>query len=142
MALGRRAGQFHETLAERAENWLDDNFEARRRIGARGATIVEQANHLVASAAFGAAYGAMRPYLVRNLPLAAAGAAFGSGLYGFNIVTIAPIIGLTRGEWREATGIPAQRLAMHVLFGVVTEMATAALLGSHAFRQSISGSSS
>jgi hypothetical protein len=127
MALGRRGGLLHETLAQRAEDWLDESFAARRRVGAAGVTLAEQANHLTAAAAFGAACGAARPHL-DGVPPIVAGALYGASLYAINIVGIAPLIGLTRGEGREPTGVVAQRLAMHVLFGIATAAATEVLL--------------
>jgi hypothetical protein len=57
MVRGRRAGLLHKTLNELAEDWLDKRFDARRRIGTAGTTVMEQADHLAASAVFGAAYG-------------------------------------------------------------------------------------
>jgi hypothetical protein len=126
MGLGRRSGFLHRTLAEHAENWLDDNFAMRHRIGSVGVTIAEQSNHLAASAVFGAVYGAARPYL--DVPPLVAGALFGAGLYATNIVGVAPLIGLTRGEDREPYGVVVQRFGMHVFFGVVTAVATEALI--------------
>jgi len=43
-----------------------------------------------------------------------------------NIGAIAPLIGLTRGEWNEAPATAGQRLAIHVIFGVATAVATEA----------------
>ncbi|HJU19004.1 MAG TPA: hypothetical protein VJ770_21320 [Stellaceae bacterium] len=127
MTLGRRAGLLHRTLAEHAEDWLDDAFAMRGRIGRAGVALAEQTTHLAASILFGAAYGAARrPF---NVPPILAGTLYGAGLYAINIVGIAPLIGLTRGEGREPPGVVAQRFAMHVLFGVATAMATERLIG-------------
>jgi hypothetical protein len=128
MALGRRAGLLHRTLAEHAEDWLDDAFAMRRRIGRAGVTLAEQANHLAASVIFGAAYGAARRHFAARPTVA--GALYGAGLYAVNIVGIAPFIGLTRGEERESPGVVAQRFAMHVLFGIATAMAAETLIDS------------
>jgi len=56
----------------------------------------EPANYAIASIAFGAAYRA----------------AFGLIFYAIKIVGIAPLIHLTRGEWREPVSAPGQRLRM------------------------------
>jgi hypothetical protein len=128
MALGRRARLLHQTLAEHAEDWLDSTFELRRRIGRPGVRMVEQTNHLLASAAFGAAYGIARGRF--EMPPVMAGTLYGAGLYVVNIVCIAPLIGLTRGEIREPQGVVVQRLAIHVAFGVATSVATEMLIDS------------
>ena len=124
---GRRAGVLHKTLAEHAEDWLDRTLNTRRRIGDRGTTLVELANHLGAGAAFGAAYGVSREQ-IPAVADAAAGAVLGAVLYLVNIVEIAPMIGLTRGEWKEPPGVAVQRLTMRVLFRVTTGLVTAALM--------------
>ena len=118
MIAGRRAGLLHKTLAEHGEDWLDRLFDARRRAGPHAVTIAEQTNHLATSAAFGWGYGLLRPHV--RWPATVLGALYGSALYAINIVGIAPRIGMTRGESRVSTGVSAQRLAMHVLFGVAT----------------------
>lgn len=92
-----------------------------------GVAIAEQANHLTAAAAVGVAYGAMRSHL-NEVPPIVAGALYGAGFYATNIVDIAPLIGLTRGEGCKPRGVVAQRLVMHALFGIVTATATKALL--------------
>jgi hypothetical protein len=122
MAFGRRAGLLHRTLAEHAEDWLDNAFALRCHIGSGGVTIAEQTNHLLASAAFGAAYGLLRGHF--EMPPLIAGALYGAGLYAVNIVGLAPLIGLTRGETLEPPGVVLQRLAMHLAFGVATAAAT------------------
>jgi hypothetical protein len=50
------------------------------------------------------------------------------GLYAVAIGKIAPAIELTRGENREPDHVQAQRLGIHVLFGVITALATDAML--------------
>ncbi len=126
MVFGRDAGLLHETLAENAQDWLDRNFETRKWAGEGGTEVLEQVNHLGASAAFGAAYGATRP-LTRAIPPVAAGALFGVGLYAVAIAKIAPLIGLTEGEDKASDALSAERLGLHVLFGVVTAIVTDAI---------------
>lgn len=123
---GRQAGLLNKTLGEHTEDWMDRKADARHYLGETGTTVVEQLNHLAASAAFGAGYGASLPTLpdqpLRN------GAIFGAGLYTTAIGGIAPLIGITRGEHKEPPAVIAQRLGLHVLFGVVTSYATDAIL--------------
>ena len=126
MAFGRDAGLLHETLAENAEDWLDRRFDTRKRFGDDGTEALEQTNHILASAVFGAAFGVARP-LTRAVPTAAAGALFGAGLYAVAISKIAPMIGLTQGEDEAPQGVAFERLGLHVLFGVVTAIVTDAL---------------
>ena len=127
MTFGRDLGLLQHSLADAAEDWLDDRFDARSRIGEDGAQALEQANHLLVSGLFGAAFGLLRP-LTKAAPPLAAGALFGAGLYAVAIGKVAPTIKLTRGENREPDGVQAQRLGIHVLFGVVTALATDALM--------------
>jgi hypothetical protein len=126
MLAGRRAGLLHRTLAEHSEDWLDRNFASRAHVGKTGTFLAEQGNHFAASAVFGAAFGAAYPFLERR-PIAA-GALYGTALYAVNIACIAPVLGITNGETAEPPSVPLQRLGLHVLFGVVTAIATAALL--------------
>jgi hypothetical protein len=116
MVLGRRTGLLHKTLAEEAEDWLDRAVGLRRRIGATGTTAAEQINHLMASAAFGAGYGTLRRS-VPGVPPLALGLLYGGALYAINIATIAPLIGLTRGEGQAPAPVILERLATHLLFG-------------------------
>lgn len=85
MALGRRAGWLHPTLAEDSERWLNRTLGTTRRIGAAGA-------------GFGALYGA--------------------GLYAANVAGVAPSLGITEGKWNAPTAQAAERLGLHLLFGV------------------------
>ena len=62
------------------------------------------------------------------MPPIAAGALFGAGLYAVAIGKVAPQIKLTRGENREPDAVQARRLGVHVLFGVLTALATDAML--------------
>lgn len=123
---GRQAGLLHKTLGEETEDWMDRHANARHYLGEAGTTAVEQINHLAASAAFGAGYGASLPSLP-DQPLKN-GAIFGAGLYTTAIGGIAPLLGITRGEHREEPAVIAERLGLHVLFGVVTAFATDAVL--------------
>jgi hypothetical protein len=116
MVLGRRTGLLHKTLAEEAEDWLDRAVGLRRRIGATGTTAAEQINHLMVSAAFGAGYGTLRRS-VPGVPPLALGLLYGGALYAIIIATIAPLIGLTRGEGQAPAPVILERLATHLLFG-------------------------
>ncbi len=126
MALGRDAGLLHETLADRASDWLDRRFNTRDWAGEDGAQALEQANHLAASAAFGALYGATRP-VTQWAPPVAAGALFGAGLYAVAIAGVAPTIDLTEDQADTPDAVVLQRFGLHVLFGVITALVADAL---------------
>jgi hypothetical protein len=125
MAVGRDAGLLHQTLADHASDWLDRRFKTRDWAGEEGTQALEQGNHLAASAAFGAVYGATRP-LTQSVPPVAAGALFGAGLYAVAIAGVAPRIGLTPDE-DEAPSVVLQRLGVHILFGAITAIVVDAL---------------
>ncbi len=127
MAMSRRLG-LYPTLAERSEAWLDQTFGAGRRAGAGGVAVLEQANHLAAGVAFGAGLAVLRRRLAPRWPMAA-GVLYGLGMYGVNIGVIAPLLGLTRGEWNERPGVRLQRAGMHLLYGAVTAAVSEALRG-------------
>jgi len=123
MAIGRRAGALHKTLAEDAEDWLDRVLGTRRRIGHRGTRAMEQANHLAAAAAFGFGYAQLHKH-IPAAPAVMLGAIYGAGLYVTNIAGIAPLIRLTSGERNTSTPVRVERLGLHVLYGVVTAIVT------------------
>ena len=127
MTFGRDLGLLQHSLADAAEDWLDQRFDTRAKVGEDGTQALEQANHLLVSGLFGAAFGLTRP-LTKAIPAIAAGALFGAGLYAVAIGKVAPAIKLTRGENREPDSVQAQRLGIHVLFGVVTALATDAMM--------------
>ncbi len=126
MAIGRDAGLLHKTLADQASDWLDRRFNTREWAGEDGTQALEQGNHLAASAAFGAVYGATRP-LTQSVPPVAAGALFGAGLYAVAIAGVAPRIGLTSDDDHDVETVFLQRLGLHVLFGVITALVADAL---------------
>lgn len=123
MAAGRRGGLLNKTLAEESEDWLDRTVGARRRLGAAGTTLLEQLNHLGASAAFGFGYGLLRERM-RGLPAPALGGAYGAALYALNIGAIAPRLGITEGEAKAGPAVALQRLGMHLFYGIGTAAAT------------------
>lgn len=126
MVMGRRAGLLQKTLAEDAEDWLDSTASTRRHLGETGTHLVEQVNHMAASAAFGAGYGVLRERFPEPDPWLL-GALYGGGLYAINIAGIAPLIGLTEGEHRAGPSLRAERLGIHVLYGVGTALVADAL---------------
>jgi hypothetical protein len=126
MTFGRDLGLLSHRVADAAGDWLDDRFDTRDRFGEDGAELVEQLNHLVVSGLFGLGFGLFRP-LFRKVPPLAAGALYGAGLYAVAIGKVAPAIELTRGENREPDHVQAQRLGVHILFGVITAIAADAM---------------
>lgn len=126
MKAGYRSGLLHETLDRKGENWLDRIAGTRALVGQPGTAAMEQTGHMGASAALGLGYAALRE-VFPDTPPALLGSAYGAGLYAVNIAGIAPLIGLTEGEVRAGPGPAAQRLAMHVLYGLVTAVVAESL---------------
>ena len=115
----RRSGWLHKTLAEDAEDWLDRTLETRTHIGHGGTTALEQVSHLFASAGFGLAYSVLR----RRFPYTSGvglGAAYGAALYAINIAGIAPVLGMTEGEYNASKAVRKERLGLHLLYGALT----------------------
>lgn len=125
MFVGRDAGWLKPTLSDAAQDWLDETFGARRRFGDGGVVLIEQAGHYAASAGFGAAYGAFRPYV--PVPGLVSGALFGAALYAFGVAGVLPEIGMTKGEPNEEPGVSTQRFAIHLLYGAVMGFVSDAL---------------
>ena len=121
MVVGRRSGLLHKTLAEDSEDWLDRVVDARRLLGHGGTTALEQANHMVASAVFGVGYGLLSERLP-GLPAPVLGALYGAGLYAVNIVGIAPLLGITEGERNAPAPLRAERLGLHLLYGMLAAL--------------------
>lgn len=126
MALGARTGWLHKTLSEDAVDWLDRLADTRQRVGSTGTIALEQTNHMMAAGAFGLGYSLLRDRLPR-VPYPLLGLGYGATLYAVNIAGIAPLIGLTEGEHNASNPLRAERLGVHLLFGVVTALATEAL---------------
>jgi hypothetical protein len=126
MALGRRTGWLHKTLSDDAVDWLDRLADTRRRVGSAGTIALEQSNHMMASGAFGLGYGVLRDRLPR-IPYPLLGLGYGAALYAVNIAGIAPLIGLTEGEHNASNPLRAERLGIHLLFGLVTAVAAEGL---------------
>jgi hypothetical protein len=126
MTFGRDLGLISHRVADAAGDWLDDRFDARERLGEDGTELAEVVGHLAVSGLFGFGFGLFRP-LFRKIPPIAAGALYGVGLYAVAIGKIAPEIDLIEGENREPDHVRAQRLGVHVLFGVLTAIAADAM---------------
>lgn len=124
MALGRRAGLLHQTLAEDSVEWMDRNLDAREHLGNTGAYAAEQANHALAGAAFGALYSLLPK---TRLPSVVSGLAYGAALYAVNIGVAAPLLGITQGEHKAPLAQAVERFGLHALFGVVTAYGVDAL---------------
>jgi hypothetical protein len=118
MVAGRKSGVLTKTLDRDAVDWIDRLTGSRDVIGDAGTSVVEFANHLGASAAFGAAIPTLRD-LAPSLSPAALGALYGTALYAVNIGGIAPVLGITEGEIEAGPRKAAERWAVHVLQGVV-----------------------
>lgn len=121
MWAGRKSGVLHKTLDRDAVDWIDETTGSRSLIGDAGTSVVEFGNHLGASAAFAGLYAKLREAFP-DVPPAALGALFGTGLYLVNIAGIAPLIGITEGEGKAGPQKATERWAVHVLQSVVTAL--------------------
>jgi hypothetical protein len=119
MVAGRKSGLLTKTLDRDAVDWIDRVTGSRAVIGDTGTSIVEFANHLGASAAFGAAVPTLRD-LAPSLSPVALGTLYGTALYAVNIAGIAPVLGITEGEFEAGPRKAGERWAIHVLQAVVT----------------------
>lgn len=119
MVAGRKSGVLTKTLDRDAVDWIDRLTGSRELIGDTGTSIVEFANHLGASAAFAAALPTLRE-MAPSLSSVELGAAYGTALYAVNIGGIAPVLGITEGEFKAGPRKAAERWAIHVLQAVVT----------------------
>lgn len=118
LKLGSDAGVLKDDLGKTTEDWLEDRFGARRRLGAPGAQALEQGGHYLASLGFGVVYAKLRP-LAGFLPGVAAGGLFGAGLYALGVAGVLPELGVTDGERKAPDGVPTERFLTHVLYGAV-----------------------
>jgi hypothetical protein len=121
MVAGRKSGVLTKTLDRDAVDWIDRMTGSRAMIGDTGTSIVEFTNHLGASAAFGAALPALRD-LAPSLSPVALGTLYGTALYAVNIGAIAPVLGITEGEFKAGPRKAGERWAIHVLQAVVTAL--------------------
>lgn len=121
MWAGRRTGVLGKTLDRDAVDWIDNTTGSRDAIGDTGTSMVEFANHLGASAAFGGLYAKVREW-APDMPPAALGALFGTALYVVNIAGIAPLLGITEGEVEAGPRKASERWALHILQSVVTAL--------------------
>lgn len=118
---GRKSGMLGKTLDRDAVDWIDRYTGSRDAIGDVGTSLIEFGNHLGASAAFGRLYAELRDYFP-DMPPAALGALFGTGLYVVNIAGIAPLLGITEGEVEAGPRKAGERWMLHIVQSVVTAM--------------------
>lgn len=121
MVAGRKSGALTKTLDRDAVDWIDKLTGSRAKIGDTGTSIVEFANHLGASAAFASALPALKELAPSLSPLAL-GTLYGTALYAVNIGAIAPMLGITEGEFEAGPRKAGERWAIHVLQAVVTAL--------------------
>ncbi len=119
MVAGRKTGVLTKTLDRDAVDWIDNLTGSRAVIGDAGTSVVEFANHLGASAAFATALPAIQRVAPALSP-AAIGVLYGTALYAVNIAGVAPILGITEGEFQASPRKAGERWAIHVLQAVVT----------------------
>ena len=119
MVAERKTGVLTKTLDRDAVDWIDNLTGSRAVIGDGGTSVVEFANHLGASAAFATALPAIQRVAPALSP-AAIGVLYGTALYAVNIAGVAPILGITEGEFQASPRKAGERWAIHVLQAVVT----------------------
>lgn len=124
-SLGKDAGLLKDNLSEDTQDWLEETFDARTRLGDDGVILAEQATHYGASLGFGAAYGMVRPYL--PIPGLLSGALFGAAMYAVGVAGVLPELGITEGEADAEPGVPTERFGLHVLYGAVMGLVADAL---------------
>jgi uncharacterized membrane protein YagU involved in acid resistance len=78
--------------------------------------------HLAIGVGFGALYGMLRA----RLPLNAlwAGPLYGLAVYVVSLAGFGPAFGLTTGPWQERTTTVTRRIALHLVYGLVTAIVT------------------
>jgi len=123
MVAGRKSGLLGKTLDRDSVDWIDRQTGSRQVIGDSGTSLVEFANHLGASAAFGYGYSHLRR-AAPDAPATLLGAGYGTALYLVNIAGIAPLLGITEGERRAGARKAAERWGLHVLQTIVTALVT------------------
>ncbi len=123
--IGKDAGLLKDNLSETTQDWLEDAFGARERLGDDGLMLLEEAGHYGMSMGLGTVYGAVRPYL--PIPGVLSGALFGAGVYAVAVAGVLPELGVTEGERRAPAGVATERFAVHVLYGAVIGLVADAL---------------
>ncbi len=123
--LGKDAGLLKDNLSQDTQDWLDDRFDARSRLGDDGLMLLEETGHYGASLGLGAAYGMVRPYV--PLPGVLSGALFGAGVYAVAVAGVLPELGITSGEREAPRGVATERFAVHVLYGAIIGIVADAL---------------
>ena len=121
MTAGRKTGVLGKTLDRDAVDWIDDVTGSRAIIGDAGTSAVEFANHLVASAAFAAAWPTLRR-LAPEVPVGVLAAGYGTALYAVNIGVIAPVLGITEGEREAGLRKAGERWMVHVIQTIATAL--------------------
>jgi len=119
MFAGRKSGAMTKTLDRDAVDWIDRVTHSRAVIGDTGTSVVEFVNHLGASAAFAAVLPALREAFPRLSPVAL-GTLYGTALYAVNIGAIAPVLGITEGEFEAGPRKAGERWAIHIIQAVVS----------------------
>ena len=123
--VGKDAGVLKDNLSKTTQDWLQDAFGARDRLGDDGLMLLEEVGHYGASVGLGTVYGAVRPYL--PVPGVFSGALFGAAVYAVAVAGVLPELGITEGERKAAKGVPTERFGVHVLYGAIIGLVADAL---------------
>ena len=119
------AGLLNDNLSATTQDWMQDVFGARERLGDDGLMLLEETGHYGMSLGLGAVYGSVRPYL--PVPGVLSGALFGAGVYAVAVAGVLPELGITEGERRAAKGVAGERCAGHGRYGAISALGAAAL---------------
>ncbi|WP_224406608.1 hypothetical protein [Afifella sp. IM 167] len=123
IAVARQSGLGHAAVSDDEEALLDRPSDALRRRDRASAFASAQGNHLLASIGFGQAYAVVRERLP-DVPPVLLGAAYGALLHAVTTAGLGHAVGIARGEFRAPEGGAVKRFGAHVVFGMVTAIAT------------------
>ena len=118
MTMGKKTGMVETPMPVKIEHWVKDQTGQDIATTPQQEMMASQGGHLVLSALFGAGYGFLQANA--TLPSMALGPLYGLGLYGLNLVGIAPRLGITEEPWNEETMTVGRQMMMHLLYGMVT----------------------
>ncbi len=128
MVMAEHFGLEPMTPPVKVGRWASYHAGNRERLK-EDVTVREEAfaetGHLVASAALGAAFGALRGQVA--LPPVVSGLAFGLGLYAINYGALGPALTVTKKPWNVSPVQHAERAAIHAVFGMVIGLVANAL---------------
>ncbi len=88
-----------------------------QEVGESGTMALGMGAHLGYSMSSAMLYARLRDRV--SLPGPLAGALFGAGIWGVNLVGVAPLLGIRKAPWKQEEAKALTTLLSHLLFGVV-----------------------